>query len=89
MEDDEDKSSVQSIQRNFRGYCDINVSGKGILRNEDSDVDLVLTYKPRIEVTNNKTNKDSFIYLLPYEETKTVKIDSDGNIIIDDGLPQV
>ena len=89
LEDDEDKSSVESIQRNFRGYCDINVSGKGILRNEDSDVDLVLTYKPRIEVTNNKTNKDSFIYLLPYEETKTVKIDSDGNIIIDDGLPQV
>ena len=62
----EDKANVESIQRTFNGYCDVTVSGKGVLWDDrDTDVKLTLEYRPGIEVTNKKTGKTSDVYISP------------------------
>ena len=62
----EDKANVESIQRTFKGYCDVSVSGEGVLWDDrDTDVNLTLEYRPKIEVTNNKTDKTSDVYISP------------------------
>lgn len=86
----EDKANVESIQRTFNGYCDVTVSGKGVLWDDrDTDVNLTLEYRPGIEVTNKKTGKTSDVYISPLQVTKTVTVDKNGLIKIDGGLPTV
>ena len=86
----EDKANVESIQRTFSGYCDVTVSGKSVLWDDrDTDVNLILEYRPEIEVTNKKTGKTSNVYISPLQVTKTVTVDKDGLIKIDGGLPTV
>lgn len=86
----EDKANVESIQRTFKGYCDVSVSGEGVLWDDrDTDVNLTLEYRPRIEVTNKKTGKTSYVSISPPNVTKTVTVDKDGLIKIDGGLPTV
>ena len=86
----EDKAEVESIQRTFNGYCDVAVSGKGVLWDDrDTDVNLTLEYRPKVEVTNKKTGKTSDVYISPLQVTKTVTVDKDGLIKIDGGLPTV
>lgn len=86
----EDKATVESIQRTFKGYCDVSVSGQGVLWDDrDTDVNLTLEYRPKIEVTNKKTGKTSYVSISPPNVTKTVTVDKDGLIKIDGGLPTV
>ena len=96
----EDKANVESIQRTFNGHCVVTVSGRGVLWDDrDTDVDLILEYKPEIEVTNKKTDEPSsdessssepsYVSIFSPNVTKTVTVDKDGFIKIDDGLPTV
>ena len=86
----EDKAEVESVQRTFNGYCDVTVSGKGVLWDDrDTDVNLTLEYRPKVEVTNKKTGKTSNVYISPLQVTKTVTVDKDGLIKIDGGLPTI